>query len=138
MLDVNVLFALAWPNHDFHRAAVRRMETPDEPWATCAITQLGFIRLCSNKALIDPPKSPAVAAALLAEMTKDPLHRYLETMPAPIDPASLQRWNPVPGHQKVTDAYLVRIAEANDAKLLTFDRRIAGLGGKEAVEAIPV
>lgn len=39
--DVNVLIALAWPNHVFHDEARRRMERERGTWATCVVTQLG-------------------------------------------------------------------------------------------------
>jgi predicted nucleic acid-binding protein len=51
LLDVNVLLALAWPNHQFHAAALRELQPRRGRWATCALTQLGFIRLSSNPAL---------------------------------------------------------------------------------------
>jgi predicted nucleic acid-binding protein len=27
LLDVNVLLAMAWPNHQFHRAVIKRLES---------------------------------------------------------------------------------------------------------------
>ena len=51
LLDVNVLLALAWPNHQHHAASHRwfRREAGNG-WAICALTQLAFIRLSSNPA----------------------------------------------------------------------------------------
>lgn len=51
LLDTNVLLALAWPNHQHHGTAQRwfKREAP-RGWATCALTQLGFVRLSSNPA----------------------------------------------------------------------------------------
>lgn len=41
------------------------------------------------------------------------------------------------GHQQITDAYLVAVAEANDATLLTLDRRlIANAVGRDRVETL--
>jgi len=37
---VNVLFALAWPNPQFHRAATLRLESGADRWTTCALTQI--------------------------------------------------------------------------------------------------
>ena len=76
LLDLNFLLALAWPNHQFHAAAVARLQKTKESWATCALTQLGFIRLSSNVAVVGVPKSPADAAALLALLVQDPRHHY--------------------------------------------------------------
>ena len=59
LLDVNVLLALAWPSHQFHAVATRRLDDPEQRWSTCAITQLGFIRLSSNAAAVSTPVSPA-------------------------------------------------------------------------------
>jgi predicted nucleic acid-binding protein len=72
LLDVNVLLALAWPNHQFHVASLRALQSRRDRWATCALTQLGFIRLSSNPAAIPTAKGPAEAAALLEAMVADP------------------------------------------------------------------
>ena len=62
LLDVNALLALAWPNHQFHRAVVARLDTRPSPrWATCALTQLGFVRLSSNPAVVEMRQTPARA-----------------------------------------------------------------------------
>jgi uncharacterized protein len=82
LLDVNVLLALAWPNHQFHAAASQRLESSREHWATCALTQLGFIRLSSNPAAVATAKTPAEAARLLSLMVRDPLHVYLKSLRA--------------------------------------------------------
>ena len=48
LLDANVLLALAWPNHEFHETAHRWWTHSRKRWATCALTELAFIRLSSN------------------------------------------------------------------------------------------
>ncbi len=83
LLDTNVLLALAWPSHQFHAAAPRRLQVAEQRWSTCALTQLGFIRLSSNPAAVPAAVAPSAAAALLAEMVRDPLHLYLERLPSP-------------------------------------------------------
>ena len=65
LLDINVLLALAWPNHDHHDAAHRWFdEVPDRKWATCTLTQLGFIRISSNLSANPQMVSPQDAAAV--------------------------------------------------------------------------
>ncbi|MCC6764048.1 MAG: hypothetical protein IT293_05225 [Deltaproteobacteria bacterium] len=50
LLDTNVLLALAWPNHQHHSAAHGWFAArAKKGWATCAFTQLGFIRLSSRR-----------------------------------------------------------------------------------------
>jgi toxin-antitoxin system PIN domain toxin len=127
LLDVNALLALAWPNHQFHTAVVERLEQRPTPrWATCALTQLGFVRLSSNPKIVQVRKTPAEAVALLADLTHDQQHVYLETLPALPYIAGVFRQ--LLGHQQVTDAYLLGVAEASDATLLTFDRHVAPAG----------
>ncbi|MBL8175293.1 MAG: hypothetical protein JNK48_11535 [Bryobacterales bacterium] len=57
LLDVNVLLAIAWPNHQFHRAAVKAVSARNR-WATCALTQLGFIRLSSIPVVLAGSEKP--------------------------------------------------------------------------------
>lgn len=129
LLDVNALMALAWPNHQFHTAILKRLEKRPIPrWATCALTQLGFVRLSSNPTIVEVRKRPAEAVALLEDLTRDQRHVYLETLPALPHAASFFRH--ILGHQQVTDAYLLAVADANGATLLTLDGRIVPPSGK--------
>ena len=129
LLDVNVLLALAWPNHQFHSAASRRLDKSSDHWATCALTELGFIRISSNPAAVGTAKSPGEAARLLAQMVSDPLHVYLDQLPSPTSTGFLEGFDALLGSQQVTDAYLVSLARKHRATLMTFDARLGVLGG---------
>ena len=128
LLDVNVLLAIAWPNHQFHAAAVGVLSSHNR-WATCALTQLGFIRLSSNPAAIATAKSPQEAVGLLGRLVADSLHTYLEDLPAPASETWRDAFAGLLGHQQVTDAYLLRLAAINNAALVAFDRRLNSLAG---------
>lgn len=131
LLDVNALLAVAWPNHQFHTAILARLEQRPAPrWATCALTQLGFVRLSANPMVVGVRKTPAEAVSLLAELTRDPKHVYLETLPEL--PHAASTFRNLLGHQQVTDAYLVAVAQANGATLLTLDRRLLPSGSARA------
>jgi uncharacterized protein len=120
LLDVNVLLALAWPNHQHHAVAHAWFSREGRAgWATCALTQLGFVRLSSNPAYTAAAVTPAAAAALLARMTAHPRHRYWDKLPV-AHGAMLAH---VLDHQQVQDAYMVRVAEQQRGRLVTFDRR---------------
>jgi toxin-antitoxin system PIN domain toxin len=123
LLDVNVLLAIAWPNHQFHAAAIAALSTRKR-WATCALTQLGFIRISSNPAAVGVAKSPQEATGTLAAMVADSLHFYLDSLPAPASEDWHDTFANLLGHQQVTDAYLLRLAAVNNAVLVTFDRRL--------------
>jgi uncharacterized protein len=133
LLDVNVLLAIAWPNHQFHAAAIAALSSRKR-WATCALTQLGFIRLSSNPAAISIAKSPQEVIGLLARLVADSLHIYLDSLPAPTSEDWRDAFRKLLGHQQVTDAYLLRLAAANNAVLVTFDRRLeSAAAGKPGV-----
>jgi hypothetical protein len=131
LLDVNVLLALAWPNHQFHAVAVERLEGSNDRWATCALTQLGFIRLSSNPAAVGTAESPGAAARLLGEMVSEPLHVYLEVLPPPVSKTFVPLFDRILGSQQVTDAYLLRLAQAHGATLVTFDVRLSALASSQ-------
>jgi toxin-antitoxin system PIN domain toxin len=127
LLDVNALMALAWPNHQFHGAVVARLEQRPTPrWATCALTQLGFVRLSSNPVIVQVRKTPAQAVSLLTALTSDQQHVFLEVLPELSSVVTVFRH--LLGHQQVTDAYLVAVAKAGGATLLTLDRRLVPPG----------
>jgi len=128
LLDLNVLLALAWPNHQFHATATRRLENGDR-WATCALTQIGFIRLSSNPAAVQARKTPAEAALLLAEMVSDPLHVYLDSLPPATSQAFLPAFEKITGSKQVMDTYLLSLARQSRATFVTFDARLRELAG---------
>jgi toxin-antitoxin system PIN domain toxin len=131
LLDVNVLLAIAWPNHQFHVAATAALSRSNR-WATCALTQLEFIRLSSNPAAVGAAKSPQEAATLMARLAADSLHVYLGSLPAPAAAGWREAFAEILGHQQVTDAYLVGLAAAHDAVLVTFDRRMESIARDRA------
>lgn len=126
LLDVNVLLALAWPHHPFHPAAVRFMDRR-QVWATCAATQLGFLRVSLNPALTHVPVTAAEALAHLAALAADPGHRYLAECPEPAGCPEAFGW--VLGNRQVADAYLVKLAVHHGARLLTFDAKLRTVPG---------
>lgn len=121
LLDTNVLLALAWPNHQHHAQAHTWFAAhAKQGWATCAFTQLGFIRLSSNPAYTSNAVSPQEAAALLGQWTRLKTHRFWSS-PAAENPAIYAR---AIGHQQVNDAWLVEVARCNAGCLVTLDTRL--------------
>jgi uncharacterized protein len=121
LLDTNVLVALVWPNHQFHAAAHRWFGAEARHgWATCALTQLGFVRLSSNPAFTPRAVRPSHAAALLADLVRHKQHRFWPSPEATRPKIFLQAL----GHEQVNDAYLVALAEKKKGRLVTFDTRV--------------
>jgi len=123
LLDVNVLLALAWPNHQHHRAAHEWFHTESRHgWTTCALTQLAFVRLSSNPAYTPEAVPPQDAVALLTKLTARKSHRFWKDLPS-LEVRAFQR---ATGHQQVMDAYLVALARHHKGRVVTVDARLAG------------
>jgi toxin-antitoxin system PIN domain toxin len=140
LLDINILTALLWPAHEHHDVAHRWFGgRGDAPWATCSLSQLGFIRIISNPAFSRDALSPVEALALLAENLVHPAHEFwTDSLQVP---AAVQRMAArLQGHKQLTDAYLVAVAHRRKGVLATFDRGLRTLAGDEfssAVEIVP-
>lgn len=127
LLDVNVLVALAWPNHVHHVAAHEWFGTErDRRWATCPLTESGFVRVSSNPATTPEARTPAEAIELLERIVSQPGHVFWR------DEVSLAADRTIPrqrllGHRQVTDAHLVRLTIRHGGRLATFDRGVRDL-----------
>lgn len=121
LLDTNVLLALAWPNHQHHAVAHDWFRSESRHgWATCAVTQLGFVRLSSNRAYTAAAVSPQEAAQLLQELLTDKRHIFWPSPPA----SRANIYFRSLGHQQVNDAYLVEVAKRRRGRLVTLDTRL--------------
>jgi toxin-antitoxin system PIN domain toxin len=127
LLDVNVLVASAWPSHVHYDLAQRWLaENAGEGWATCPITQCGFVRISSNPRLSLLTVTLRDALRFLREMTDRPDHIF---WPDSVTPCAegLVPMDRIVGHRQVTDAYLLALAAHNGGRLVTLDRGIAEL-----------
>ena len=69
--DVNVLIALAWPNHVHHAAAwVWFKANRKQGWATCPLTEAGFVRVSCNPSVVRHTVTPLDAIAVLERLTQ--------------------------------------------------------------------
>ena len=126
LLDVNVLIALAWPNHAEHeRVQEWFARERNKGWATCLVTQLAFIRVSSNA---DVPHyvSPSVAQRYLGEITSLPDHSYWSE---PVDgyahSAFVRTMPTTLTHGAVTDGYLATLAMIHGGRLATLDPQLS-------------
>ncbi len=73
LLDLNILTALLWPAHEHHAAAHRWFShRSSAPWATCPLTQLGFVRLVTNPSF----SRDAYALALIGANIRHSNHQF--------------------------------------------------------------
>jgi len=127
LLDVNLLVALAWPNHVHHAAAHRWFgRRGGRGWATSSIVELGFIRVSSNARAVPAAVSPQEAVALLQRITALPHHHFWPDDVRFAESPHVAR-SRVVGHQQVTDAHLVALAIRHGGCLATLDRGVRAL-----------
>ena len=121
LLDVNALIALLDEEHIHHAEILDwlgRTENLPHGFATCAMTQLGAIRVMSGKGYYKPVGTEEVAGQLEGLTRKG--HRYLG-IPAPSE--NTIRWKTI-GSNQATDATLLSTAVAHGCRLVTFDAGI--------------
>lgn len=140
LLDVNVLVALLDRRHSFYTSAHRWFGNaigPTDGWATCAITENGFLRVGSSGEYAgDRTRKFWDQMAALETLCYMENHRFWVSNPSIRD----MLW---PGAaispKQITDIYLLGLAAVNGGRFATFDRKIPGGiidGGREALEVI--
>jgi toxin-antitoxin system PIN domain toxin len=122
LLDINALIALGHTAHVHHARAIAWYRTLSDAdvLCTCAITELGFVRVsvqaglqpdvtAARKALVALKASGSIRFALLGDaLGTDRLPAFAKT---PL---------------KLTDGHLLELARENRARLATFDKGIPG------------
>ena len=127
LLDVNLLIALLWPPHEAHQRAQRWFaQNAHQGWATCAMTQAGFVRIVSNPVFSRRAVSPGDALQVLRGSLEHPAHRFW-TEDIGVGEALAPFGTRLVGHQLVTDAYLLGLAIQKKGRLATLDGSLSSL-----------
>lgn len=135
LLDTNLLIALLWPSHARHELALKWFTRHRaKGWATCPLTQAGFIRIVSNPAFSRDAVQPREAIQVLSANTAASDHTFWPD-DLPVAEAVAFAGVRLIGRQQVTDAYLLGLAIRHGGVLATLDQRIAALTEPKSVEA---
>ncbi len=133
LLDVNALVALAWDSH-VHHAPMRAWFATHRAggWATCPITESGFVRVSSNRHVLPSPIGVHAAREVLALLRAIEGHHFVT------DDVSLtdQDVPMIAGHRQVTDAHLLTLARRRGLRVLTFDAGLHALAEGTGVELL--
>jgi len=133
LLDVNALVALAWDSH-VHHARMRAwfIANSSAGWATCPITESGFVRVSSNPKVLPSTIGADAARGVLSALCARPGHRFLTDDVSVIDsdvPA-------IAGYRQVTDAHLLTLARRRGVRLVTFDASISSMSDGNEIEVL--
>jgi uncharacterized protein len=124
LLDINVLIALSDPGHVHHDAAHRWFSAiGSASWATCPMTENGFVRVVSNPTYRSISETPSQTTLRLRISCAAPGHVFWPNTLSITD-ATVFNLSKLQGHQQLTDHYLAGMAYHHDAKLATFDANI--------------
>jgi hypothetical protein len=134
LLDVNVLLALLDADHVDHRRAREWLEAEiAQGWASCALTQNGFVRI------ITQPRYPSPVAATeaigrLRRATRSEYHEFWPCEVSLLDQDLIDS-SRLHSSRHVTDAYLLALATVRASRFVTFDRTVPITAVSGATEA---
>ncbi len=121
LLDVNALIALGFEPHEFHRRVVHWITKSAPEFATCSITELGFVRVLSQVSRYGLSVPEARSLLLRLKASRAMIFKFVT------DDHDLS-WMPswVKNSDQITDGHLLELARSSGASLATLDRRIPG------------
>lgn len=123
LLDVNVLLALLDSDHADHvRASAWLDEEVSAGWASCPITENGFVRILSQPRY-PSPVAPIQALELLSRARQGGHHEFWPCDLSLLDERIVDR-SRLHGARQVTDVYLLALAVAHDGRFVTLDRSL--------------
>jgi uncharacterized protein len=123
LLDVNVLISLI-DDHHLHYARAHGWWEANHThgWASCPLTQNGFLRILSQPRYKAPlPLSEAFR--LLCDATDADEHTFWPDDISLLDNHRINRER-ILGPKQLTDIYLLALAVKHGGRLVTFDRAI--------------
>jgi hypothetical protein len=124
LLDVNLLIALFDPDHIHHELAHDWFaDHRAEGWATCPVTENGFVRVLASPAYGSAIARPAELIERLRQFCASAHHVFWPDAVSMGDPRVFNAAF-IRGHRQLTDVYLLGVATKAGGRLATFDRTI--------------
>jgi toxin-antitoxin system PIN domain toxin len=124
LLDVNVLVALFDPDHVHHELAHDWFAADGRAgWATCPLTENGFVRVLANPRYGGATTRVPDLVARLRRFCVSGGHVFWPSTVSLRDNTVFDAAI-VAGHRQLTDVYLLALAHAYGGRLATFDRTI--------------
>lgn len=128
LLDVNVLLSLLDSAHQHHAESVKWFQTKGvlQGWATCPLTENGFIRIITNPSYPNLRLTLATAADVLMQLKRNfaESHTFWPDDLTLAD-SSVFDLSILTSHRQTTDVYLAGLAHHHHGHLVTHDGKIA-------------
>ncbi len=123
LLDINTLIALAHTGHEHHKRATawyKTLPVATTTLCTCAITELGFLRVTVQAGLQSDVAAARKALSALKGSSTIPFEMLNDAIGADRLPTFAKT------HSKLTDGHLLELARENHAQFSTLDTGIPG------------
>lgn len=124
LFDINMLITLLDQDHVFHHRA-RNWWTANRQhgWASCPLSQNGFVRIVTQRTYLSP-RPIGDAMAILRRAVSRPDHEFWSDDFTLLDDKLVDH-SRLLGPSQITDTYLLALAVKHGGRLVTFDRRIS-------------
>lgn len=123
LFDVSTLLALFDPGHVMHRVAMTWWKSNRvHGWASCPISQNGFVRIISQRSYQRPVPLPDALATFQAQVARGG-HEFWSDDVSILDAERVDHTRLL-GPAQITDIYLLALAVRHNGRLVTLDRSI--------------
>jgi toxin-antitoxin system PIN domain toxin len=121
LLDVSCLLSLMDKDHVHHdRARAWWRLNSKHGWASCPLTQNGYVRISSQRTYANPQPFHGAIARLRRQIGESDHEFWPDDMSITDD--NLFDHGFILGPNQITDVYLLGLAVKNGGRLVTFDR----------------
>lgn len=124
--DVNVLLALVDPVHPHHEKATHWYTAATScGWATCPLTENGFVRILSSPSYPGVRLRVADAVKMLQAVIVNPVAQH-HFWPDSVSLLNTELFYPaaIAGPNQITDVYLLGLCQRHSGTLITLDAKI--------------
>ena len=132
LLDVNVLISLLDASHGYHAVAKGWFDQNNGPWASCPITQNGYLRIVTQESYRNTI-SIQKAITTLKRAVSMPSHAFLSDDISLLDKKFVAH-SQIQSHKEFTDIYLLALSVHNGARLVTFDQGVSRIAVPQATK----
>ena len=130
LLDVNALVSLLDANHSHHAAMTGWLGTNKYPWASCPITQNGYLRIVTQESY---PNTISMKEAIrtLSQAVFTPGHEFLPDDISLLNQQLVEHQH-VQGPKQLTDIYLLALSVFHGARFVTLDKGVSRVAVPQA------
>jgi uncharacterized protein len=99
----------------------------NDPWATCPITQMGFLRIVTNPSFSPAAPSWPEASTFLRRCMAETRNHIFWPDSLSLEQIDNRFGRRITGPNQITDAYLLALSMHHQGRMVTFDHRMMAL-----------